>query len=259
MDDVRAKLRESFDLSASVYDQIRPGYPKALVTDIIELSEIPGDGRILEIGCGTGKATEPFAECGYSMDCLEIGEELAKVARAKFSDHNNVQVFVSSFEAWQAPEHRYDLIIAATSFSWVDPTIGYVKSAALLKSTGSLAVFSNTHTRKSEGFFARVQDVYRTRAPSMAVVTATRRDARKDPVGTSLFEDPVIRRYAYSIEYDANQYLKLLSTYSDHISLPDSEKDALFTGIAEVIDAEYGGKVLKHYEAVLDLRRLRSQ
>ena len=31
------------------------------------LSEIPPDGRILEIGCGTGKATLPFAQRGYAI------------------------------------------------------------------------------------------------------------------------------------------------------------------------------------------------
>jgi hypothetical protein len=50
----------------------------------------------------------------------------------------------------------YDLVIAATSFHWVDPKVAYVKSAAVLKPLGALAVFSNTPVRKKKGFFARV-------------------------------------------------------------------------------------------------------
>ena len=54
-------LRTTFNTSAEWYDRIRPGYPEALIDDVINLSAIPAGGRILEIGCGTGKATERFA------------------------------------------------------------------------------------------------------------------------------------------------------------------------------------------------------
>ena len=66
-------LRTTFNTSAEWYDQIRPGYPEALVDDVISLSAIPEDGRILEIGCGTGKATEMFASRGYAIDWETFG------------------------------------------------------------------------------------------------------------------------------------------------------------------------------------------
>ena len=49
--------RNTFDSVACRYDEIRPGYPDELIDDIECLSGIPDDGRILEIGCGTGHAT----------------------------------------------------------------------------------------------------------------------------------------------------------------------------------------------------------
>ena len=169
-------LRTTFNNSAEWYDQIRPGYPEALIEDVISLSTIPPGGQILEIGCGTGKATEMFAARGYSMLCLDIGIDLAAVAVRKFRESSNVQIEVSSFEEWGSGGHLFDLVIAATSFHWVDPSIAYVKSAAVLKPNGSLAVFWNTHIRQDEGFFMRVQDVYRSSAPSlMSAATNTNR------------------------------------------------------------------------------------
>ena len=156
MNDNRQHLRKTFNQSADLYDRIRPGYPNALVDDVITLSGIPKQGRILEIGCATGKATELFASRGYSMDCLDIGADLAAVAATKFREFDNIQVVVNSFEDWESNDQAYDLIIAATSFHWVDPMVAYVKSAALLKSAGALAVFGNTHIRKSEGFAVRL-------------------------------------------------------------------------------------------------------
>jgi ubiquinone/menaquinone biosynthesis C-methylase UbiE len=250
-------LRTTFNTSAEWYDRVRPGYPAALVEDVISLSAIPDNGRILEIGCGTGKATELFASRGYGMVCLDLGANLAAVAAQKFREFANIQIVVNSFEDWKPDGRLFDLVLAATSFHWVDPTVAYVKSAAVLTPNGSLAVFSNTHIRQDEGFFLRVQDVYRASAPSMASAEANSKRSCAAPPGTVLFEEPIVRRYQWAIEYSAKEYLDLLGTYSDHISLPATECRCLFAGIADLIERDYGGRVLKHYETVLRLRRKR--
>lgn len=50
----------TFKEVAELYDEVRPSYPEELVEDVLALSGISEDGRILEIGCGPGKATIPF-------------------------------------------------------------------------------------------------------------------------------------------------------------------------------------------------------
>src|SRR5215210_5494927 len=69
MAEERDGLRTTFDEAASLYDEVRPGYPEDLFDDIVSLSGIPSGGRILEIGCGTGQATVPFALRGYRDLC----------------------------------------------------------------------------------------------------------------------------------------------------------------------------------------------
>lgn len=248
-------LRTTFNKSAEWYDRVRPGYPEALIDDVIALSGIPAGGRILEIGCGTGKATEPFASRGYAMVCLDIGTDLAAVAAQKLRGHANVRIVVGSFEEWGPGGGPFDLVIAATSFHWVDPAIAYVKSAAVLTPSGALAVFSNTHIRQDEGFFLRVQDVYGRSAPSMTGAAPGTKRRCEEPGGRALFGEPCLRRYLWEAGYTAREYIELLGTYSDHISLPAAERSALFLGIADLIEREYGGRVLKHYEAVLRLYR----
>ena len=61
MAEERNRLRKIFDEAAPLYDEARPGYPDELFDDVVSLSGIPFEGRILEIGCGTGQATVPFA------------------------------------------------------------------------------------------------------------------------------------------------------------------------------------------------------
>ncbi len=111
-------------------------------------------------------------------------------------------------------------------------------------------MFWNTHIRQNEGFFLRVQDVYRAYAPSM--IGAVR---ELEPASTVHFGDPIVKSYEWDVEYDAEEYIDLLGTYSDHINLPAVKRSNLFSGIADLINREYGGKVLKHYETVLKLQR----
>lgn len=84
--------RVIFDKVAQLYDEARPGYPEQLVKDVIALSEIPNGGRILEIGCGPGKATLPFARRRYAMLCLELGANLAALAVENCRLYPNVKV-----------------------------------------------------------------------------------------------------------------------------------------------------------------------
>jgi SAM-dependent methyltransferase len=259
MDKHIERLRATFNTSAEWYDRIRPGYPAALVDDVVRLSEIPEGGQILEIGCGTGKATEMFASRGYSMFCLDIGADLAAVAVQKLGKFPNVQIAVTSFEEWKSDGRLFDLVIAATSFHWIDSEIAYPKCAAVLKPKGSLAMFSNMHIQRDEGFFVRVQDVYRAAAPSMIGAAENMNRNTCELPDHAVFGDPIVRSYRWTAEYNATEYISLLGTFSDHINLPAQERRNLFSGIADLIDSEYGGRVLKHYETVLKLRRKRQE
>jgi ubiquinone/menaquinone biosynthesis C-methylase UbiE len=117
-------LHTTFDDVALLYDRVRPHYPPALFDDVIALSNIPEGGRILEVGCGTGIATEPFARRGYRIDAVELGANLAAVAREKFAAYPGVSIRVADFEQWPIPESVYDLAISAQAFHWIDPEVG---------------------------------------------------------------------------------------------------------------------------------------
>lgn len=258
MNSNRERYAKVFNPSADLYERVRPSYPKALIDDVISLSGLPKDGRVLEIGCGTGKATKLFAARGYALDCLDIGDDLAAIAAEKFRDLDNVHVSVSSFEDWDTCGVSYDLVFAAASFHWIDPRVRFTKSAAVLRETGALAVFTNKHVKKDEGFFARVEDVYRVHAPSMERIARERKKLWVEPVtGKNLFNEPIVRKHPWVAEYSAEDYVALLGTYSDHLSLPEDERSSLFAYIAELIQDEYAGVVRKHYEVLLTISSLK--
>ncbi len=244
------ELKTTFNTAAILYEEVRPGYPEELISDVIALSCIENHSRILEIGCGTGKATRPFAERGYEMVCLDIGVDLVAVASERLKEFPNVLFVEQAFEGWQ-PEDKFDLIISATAFHWVDPKVRYLKAFEVLESGGFLAVFSNQHVRKDEGFFVESQSLYDKYYPPL---TTNRPTHATNFPGVEAFQDPIKRVYPWTQTYSSEQYIKLLGTYSDHIALPDENRHCLFDGIVNLIETKYNGRITKHYEAVLDLR-----
>ena len=246
-------LKTTFNTAATLYEDVRPGYPEKLIQDIINLSDLEDHSRILEVGGGTGKATQPFAERGYELVCLDIGADLIAVARERLRKYPNVSFVQQAFEAWK-PEGTFDLIISATAFHWVDPKVRYLRASEALRSNGSLAIFSNQHVKKEEGFFAESQSLYDKYYSPMTTNSPTH--ATNFP-GVEAFQDPIKRVYPWTQTYSPEQYIKLLGTYSGHIALPDKNKRLLFEGIANLIETKYDGRITKHYEAVLDLRKTR--
>lgn len=136
----KLQLRTTFDRVALLYERARPGYPEKLFDDVVSLSGIPPNGWILEIGCGTGQATVPFARRGYRLLCIELGENLATVARHKLANYPQVEVLTGAFEDWLPKMGAFDLAIAATAFHWLDPTLAYPKTACALKTGGAIAL-----------------------------------------------------------------------------------------------------------------------
>src|SRR5215210_6779159 len=136
MADDRNRLRTTFDEAASLYDEVRPGYPEELFDEVVSLSGIPAGGRILEIGCGTGQATVPFARRGYRILCIELGENMAAVARRNLEGYPQTKVLTGAFEEWPLQDEAFDVAISATAFHWLNPATAYPKVAGALRDGG---------------------------------------------------------------------------------------------------------------------------
>lgn len=248
--------RTTFDGVAQLYDEVRPGYPEQLFDDIVTLSGIPDSGRMLEIGCGTGKATVSFAERGYAMHCLELGENLAAMAAHKCRGYPNVQIEATSFEDWPAEVGAFDLVFSAQAFHWIPNEIGYSKSAAVLKPGGHLALFWNLYPPGESALRSDLDELYVRHAPEISDRTIARSSEQRIAVIQAFIDDsghfgPVeIRQYPWMAVYTADQYINLLNTYSDHISLSETTRHELYAAIRALID-EHGGSIVRPYLAVL--------
>ena len=101
MDEVlRTRLRSTFEEVPELYDRARPTYAPELFADLEALGSLKPGSQVLEMGCGTGKATVALAERGYEMTCVELGSRLAAMARRNLRRFPDVQVVVADFEQW---------------------------------------------------------------------------------------------------------------------------------------------------------------
>lgn len=242
-----------FNDVAELYHRIRPRYPEQLFKDLIELSKISPDGKIFEIGAGTGIATIPLAQLGYQIDALELGPELANVARNNLAGYKNVQVIVGAFEDAELPTDTFDLVMSATAFHWLDKATRIQKSARALRKDGALAIFRYRHISGGDiSFFEQVQSYYKQHAPfgkgdfHLQEVADHAIDTT-DLDNSGLFHPPATRRYITEETYPRNQFLVLISTYSGVLELRESARNKLFNSIGTIIDRDFGGSIRTCY------------
>lgn len=127
------KLRTTFNNVSSLYDSVRPNYPEQLFDDLIETVQLQKDAKLLEIGPGTGQATQPFVKRGFNITAVELGNDLADFVRKKFADNNNFKVITGAFENIDLKDKSFDLIYSATAFHWIKSEIKFSKPYKILK------------------------------------------------------------------------------------------------------------------------------
>lgn len=255
--------RLAFGQVARLYEQVRPGYPAALVSDVLDYAQLGPEDRILEVGAGTGKATRQFAPSGHVIVALEPSHEMAEGARAASHALGNVTVIETEFETWKPPAARFGLLIAAQAWHWIKPEVRYVRARAALRPGGALAPFWNQADWSAAPLRAALQDAYRETAPAFAPAGPMHpstadgdlvADWEAEIAATPGFAAAEVRRYAWTQRYGAEAYVRLLSTHSDHVVLEPQIRDRLLARVAEVIE-RHGGEIEIRYVTRLCLAR----
>lgn len=232
--------RFSFDGWAEDYDAYRPGYPAALFADLAALGL--ADRPVLEIGCGTGKATEGLVTLGRPLVALDPGAGMIGQAVQRVGDAP-VRFVHTPFEAWAPEGGPFGLIACAQAWHWIDPALGFAKAAGLLADDGVLALFGNEEVGAPE--------------PAQGAILAFHTEIRGVPdvrYGGGLygpqgsihqqfqsapeFEPPRHRAYHRAIAHTADSYTALTATYSDVQAQPAARRDALLEQMRDRLRSE---------------------
>jgi len=169
----------------------------------------------------------------------------------------------AAFEDWRpASGAAFDLVVAATSWHWIDPGVRYERAFDLLRDGGHLAFWKAAHTFPDGGdpFFRDIQDVYDEIGEGMVGAPAWPRpgelaDERAEIDATGLFDVAHVGQYDWEVVYDAEAYIDLLETFSGHISMEPWQRERLYAEIRRRLAARPDGLVRRHWGAVLHIAR----
>ncbi|MUL37842.1 class I SAM-dependent methyltransferase [Gloeocapsopsis dulcis] len=231
-----------YSTAADAYNRVRPRYPQQLINRAVELAKLPDDAIILEVGCGPGNATVAFADLGFSMICLEPNQEMCQLAQQNCIQYPKIKLVNISFEEWQLKARKFNAVLAATSFHWISPEIGYPKAAAALQDNGSLILLWNAiPIQPAYDIYQLLQEVYQTYAPSLAQYEARSTQEEnlsrfgQTVIDSGLFKGLASEQLTWEATHSIDDYLTLLSTLSPYIRLEQHKREALFAGLTEVL------------------------
>ena len=134
------EFRKVFDTIPGQFDKYRPRYSAELFADLIEYAGIGSEKTVLELGPGTGQATDPILNTGCDYHAIELGEHLAEMMKCKYGEFPNFHIVNDDFITHDFGSQKFDMIYSAATIQWIPEEIAFSKTFDLLKPGGTLAM-----------------------------------------------------------------------------------------------------------------------
>jgi SAM-dependent methyltransferase len=239
-----------FGRAAAVYAAARPGYPERVYDILRDRCHLGPATRVLEIGAGSGQATKRLVHAGAHVVAVEPNAALAEQLRVQLNGAPRLELVVSAFEEADLRPSSFDLVVAATSFHWLDPELALPKIASILRPGGWLALWWNVFgdPDKPDPFHDATETLLREAplgpsAGSGGIPFALDVDARTAELERHGFEDDEYEAERWTLRLDAMQTRRLYETYSNIARLPESQKEMILDEIERIAGEEFGGRV----------------
>lgn len=241
-----------FDSVSERYHEVRPRYPAPIWDALMGTTGLQPGARVLEIGAGTGIATTELVRRGLNVTVLEPGAAMAAIVARDLVPTGQVGIHVGRLENFVWQSEPFDLVIGATSLHWLDRDLLHRRMRELVRPGGYAALLYYQHVAGGDmAFFDAAQGCYETHAPSIANYTLRESDGDIPSVkmldGMPGFTERHRERWMHQVASDRKHYLALLSTYSGHLALSEDERRALLDCIGDLIDGQFGGRIVKQY------------
>jgi len=257
--------RRLFGADAARYERSRPAYPAVLFAVMREQGVLFSGARTLEIGGGSGIATRQLAAAGATpITVIESDARFHASLRAA-ADHAGSEptILGCSFEEADLPRAQFDLIVAATSFHWLDSRTRAAKLADLNKLGGTTALLWNVFQNpdKDDAFHHATRDVLEALAPSPSGAPDTlpfaldRRAREMELTAGGAFELSAYVEVRWTLTLDTAGVRDLYSGFSPIARVPEVERERLLDRLADIADAEFSGRVVRNMTSPLYLFR----
>jgi SAM-dependent methyltransferase len=260
--EAQRRLGRLFNEVPELYDRVRPTYPDDIFADLATITGLSNQSSVLEVGCGTGQATRTLATLGCHVTAVEPGSGMAALARQRTAGFSNVIVEESTFEDWDDKGRRFDVLLAASSWHWVDPSIGWRRAHDVLDPGGWMALIGNVVVRR-EGepeVYAQTADLQERFSPGNPDWgdPPFEDEVRTTNEGWGLVSDPgalfgptTVRWYPTVQWFNGEGFADLLRTTSLYRRLDEEIREPLLNAITDRIRSTMGDRVARRYLSVL--------
>ncbi|NCB04057.1 MAG: class I SAM-dependent methyltransferase [Clostridia bacterium] len=250
------KESEMFNLAADYYDKFRPSYPQEMIDILISETGIKANSKLLEIGAGSGKATELFTNKGFDILCIEPGKDLVKIGNERFKDVS-IRFEAARFEECDLPKQYYDVIFAAQAFHWVPQPIGYERCAYALKEKAFLAPFWNMYITYDNVIDNELLEISNKYGGFADFLSEKECEIRINSIVTGienskLFSSPKVFRKLWRQAYTADEFFGFALTGNRFIQKSEEEKQFAYRELVSLAD-NHNGIIERTYLCVLYL------
>ena len=140
-------MRDSSDVwtgKASSYDRVRPTPPPALLDLLTQLIHLPHPALVVDVGSGTGLSTAIWGERAGRVIGIEPNADMRQEAVHKVENHP----YAAHIEYREGVAHQTglpngcaDIVTAAQSFHWMEPSSTLAEIARILRPGGLFAAY----------------------------------------------------------------------------------------------------------------------
>jgi SAM-dependent methyltransferase len=246
--------RQAFGLDPANYHAARPPYPEMVWRALRERAGLRIGIHVLEIGAGTGLATEALLAAEPArLVAVEPDPRLAEFLRARLPDPR-LEVIALPFEDTVLLPASTDLAVSATAFHWLDGPLALRRIHGALRPQGAVALFWNMFGEVGRGDAFHDATVHlfvgHQTSPSGGGTTdisygfdvvARLRDLRD---AGFVPDQPEIQ--SWSLTLDPAGIRRLYATYSNITALPTEERQRVLDGLAEIAEREFGSAVTRN-------------
>ena len=248
------EFRKVFDTIPDQFDMYRNRYSDELFHYLIDYAGVGPGTKVLELGPGTGQASEPIIKTGCEYYAIELGEHLYLKMVEKFGKHSNFHIVNDDFVTHDFGDAKFDLIYSAATIQWIPEEVAFEKTLSLLKPGGVLAMMltSSEYRSNNEALYQKIQKLYDTYyQPDIPYTHGGFRYTAAPEYGYTEVEK---REFRGKREFSAAEYVAYSGTHCDHIMIKDAIRETFFKGLHDAV-VEAGGKITFNDTYILYLTR----
>lgn len=129
---------------AGSYDRARPAPPPVLLDLLAQLIDTPHPTLVVDLGSGTGLSTAVWGERAERVIGIEPNADMRKEAAHKAENHPygpHIEYREGLAHQTGLPDGCADIVTAAQSFHWMEPTATLAEIARILRPGGLFAAY----------------------------------------------------------------------------------------------------------------------